>query len=158
MRVLSAIGAGAALLIACGVPATSHADAPSPAPATAVAQPPAPGCTCPVRPHRHAWRVHTYTRLHARHWREWWPAPVAVVPPPPAYGPVYYNPLLPDPYDSTYDRAMIWHYRSPAVSGEYFPDPGYPPPPPVWGGHPYRYQAGGTVFQYDGMADAYIPR
>jgi hypothetical protein len=157
MRVYSAIGAGAALLISCGAPATSHADAPSAAPATAAAQPSAPGCTCPVLQHRHAWRAHAHTRLYAR----WWPAPAPIAmvpPPPPAYVPVvYYIPLLPDPYDSSYDRAMRWHYRSPAVSGEYFPDPDYPPPP-VWRGHRYRYWAGGGVFQYDGMADAYIPR
>jgi hypothetical protein len=155
---LNAIGAGAALLLACAAPATSHADAP---PVVAAApQPTARGCGCPVRQHRHAWRAAVHTRLYAGHWRRWWPAPVAVVMPPPpvAYAPVYYNPVLPDEYDSAYDRTMTWHYRSPAVSGEYFPDREYPPPPPVWGGHRYRYWAGDQVFQYDGMADSYIPR
>jgi hypothetical protein len=139
----------AAFLFACAVPATSRADGP-PATASAVAQPAAPGCNCPRVQRHHAWRAHRYVRHYARHWRHQWPTPVALGPP------VIYDPPIPSPWDSAYDRAMVLHLRSPDVSGIYVAEPGFPPTPPVRGIQHYRVQAGGAVFQYDAMAGGYI--
>jgi hypothetical protein len=74
----------------------------------------------------------------------------AVAPLPP------YNPLLPVTTDPAYDRAMVLHYRSPAVSGVYIADPGFPPTPPVNGVYPYRVQSGPVVYEFDGMANGYV--
>ena len=156
MRLFSAIGA--AFLIAGVAPATSHADT-APAVAATASQPAAPGCHCPVKltmglHHRHAGRYagrpHRHVRFHAGYWRRWRPARIAVAPPP-FYWPPYYNPPIPSPEDSAYDRGMTLLFRSPAVSGFYIAEPGYPPTPPILGVQPYRFQAGGAVFQYDGI-------
>jgi hypothetical protein len=147
MQLYSVIGV--AVLFACAVPATSRADGP-PAAAAAVAQPAAPGCNCPRVQHRHAWRAHRHVRHYARHWRRGWPTPVALAPR------VIYDPPIPSPWDSAYDRAMVLHLRSPEVSGTYVAEPGFPPTPPVRGIQHYRVQAGGAVLQYDELLGQYI--
>jgi hypothetical protein len=147
MRPFSAMTA--AFLLACAVPVPGHADGP-PAAASAVAQPAAPGCNCPRVQRHHAWRAHRYVRHYARHWRHQWPAPIALGPP------VIYDPPIPSPWDSAYDRAMVLHLRSPDVSGIYVAEPGFPPTPPVRGIQHYRVQAGGAVLQYDELTGQYI--
>ncbi|HLY46827.1 MAG TPA: hypothetical protein VKQ73_14690 [Stellaceae bacterium] len=136
MRLLSAIIAGG--VIAFALPATSHADGMPP-----TAAKPAPVANCPcLRPHR---VVH--------HWRHVARRPIGV---PPPYWPANYNPLLPSPLDSAYDRAMTLHFRSPPVSGEYPADPGYAPLPPVAGVAAYRVPAYAGVYQYDGLTGEYV--
>ena len=147
MRLYSVIGA--AFVIACAAPATSHADGP-PTAASAVAQPAAPGCNCPRVQHRHVWRPHRHVRHYARHWRYQWPTPIALGPR------VIYDPPIPSPWDSAYDRAMVLHLRSPDVSGIYVAEPGFPPTPPVRGIQHYRVEAGGAVLQYDELTGQYI--
>jgi hypothetical protein len=90
------------------------------------------------RPHRH---VH-----HVRHRR----APVAV-----QRHWAWYQMRVPNPVDPVYDRAMVLNYRSPAVNGERLAEGGYPPTPPP-AGAPYFWRYGDVVYQYDGMADAWI--
>ena len=75
---------------------------------------------------------------------------------PPFVAPVYYNTGIPSPWDSAYDRAMTLHFRSPFVSGEIDPEPGYPHTPPVLAVGPYRFQSGPAVYQYDGITGQYI--
>jgi hypothetical protein len=87
-------------------------------------------------------------RYHAAHRRHW--VPVAVAPPPP------YDPPIPSPWNTAYDRAMTLHFRSPAVSGSYLLEPGFPPTPPVVGIQHYRVPAGPVVYQYDGVTGEYI--
>ena len=143
MRPLGIIGA--AVLIAFAVPATSRADDPPAATGASVASAgaTAPDCRCP-RPHRVAKRL---VRHHYRHRR----APlVAAVPPPP------YNPLLPHPLDTAYDRGMVMHMRSTAVSGFHYAELGYPPTPPIAGYLPYRVPAYAGVYQYDGLTGEYV--
>jgi hypothetical protein len=70
--------------------------------------------------------------------------------------PIYYDPPIPSPWDSAYDRAMVLHLRSPEVSGIYVSEPGFPPTPPVRGIQHYRVQAGGAVLQYDELTGQYI--
>jgi hypothetical protein len=77
-------------------------------------------------------------------------APVAQLPP------AYYNPGLPSPYDTAYDRAMVLHFRGPIVSGHYNPEPGYAQTPPVAGIQRYRLQPGINVLQYDGLIGEYV--
>lgn len=146
MRPFSAIGA--AFLIACALPATSRADnqpasTGASAPAAAVAA--TPGCGCPRVVHRarHHFR-------HVRHWRYRRPAPVVAALPPP------YNPLLPHPLDTAYDRGMVMHMRSAAVSGFQYAELGYPPTPPIAGYLPYRVPAYAGVYQYDGLTGQYV--
>lgn len=143
MRPFSAMTA--AFLVACAVPLPGRADGP-PAPAEAAA----PGCKCPEVQRRHAWRPRHHVRYHAVHRRHWVPVPVAVAPPPP------YDPPIPSPWNPAYDRAMTLHFRSPAVSGSYLLEPGYPPTPPVVGIQHYRVPTGPVVFQYDGLTGEYI--
>ncbi len=133
MRPFSAIVA-AFLVSGVAAPAPARADA-------------APGCHCPGVPHHHVRRLRHH---YVRHWG--YPPPPAM--PPPA--PVEYNPLLPGPYDSAYDRAMVLHFRSPPVTGIYIADPGYPPTPPVHGVIPYRTGGGASVMQYDGAIGDYV--
>ncbi len=142
MRSLSAIIA--AFLIVCALPATSRADGMPPQ--AAVAKPSAAACDC-LRRHR----VVRHVRYRVRHVRRRIP-----LGPPPPYWPATYNPLLPSPWDSAYDRAMTLHFSSPPVSGEYLADPGYPPLPPVAGVAAYRIQANGGVYQYDGLTGQYV--
>jgi hypothetical protein len=150
MRAFHAIGA--ALLMAWAMPATSHADVTTET--SAVSPQLTVRCSCPEVQHRHAWYPRRHARFHARHWRHWRPAPVALAPPP--YWPAY-NPPIPSPYDSAYGRVMTQYMRSRTVGGEYLFEPGYLPRPPVPGLPPFRIAAGGAVFEYDLMADGYIP-
>lgn len=158
MRAFHAIGA--ALLMACAMPATSHAEAILAT--STVSAPCGPGCDRPGlqreawgshrhawRSHRHAWQSHRHMRHHARYWRHGRPAAVATAPPP-----AYYNPPLANPYDSAYDRVMTQHFRPPPVTVEYPVERGYPVIPRV--AQPYRFAAGGAVFEYDLMADGYV--
>jgi hypothetical protein len=139
MRAIYAIGAG--FLVACAMPATSRADAPGGA---ALAQSATAACHCP-RPHRHV-------RYHARYHRHRRPVAVAVAP---YWGP--YNPPIPHPYDSAYDRVMKQYTLSREVGGEYLIEPPYLPTPPIPGLPHFRVAANGAVFEYDIMADAYVP-
>lgn len=128
---------GAALLMAAALPATGQADGMPPG-ATATA--PKPGCHCPP-PHRahHAARRHRapVVALAKRYWAS-------------------YDMRVPSPWDSGYDRAMVLNYRTPAVNGERLAEGGYPPTPPV-AGAPYFWRSGPVVYQYDGMADGWVP-
>ncbi|HVB16218.1 MAG TPA: hypothetical protein VNF04_06790 [Stellaceae bacterium] len=152
MRLISAITG--AFLVAFAVPAASQAADPPAAAAGAAAtnMTTAPQCTCrPVRHFvRHVVRHRRRVRHYVRHWRHRVPVPVpvAIAPPP-------YNPLLPSPLDTAYDRAMTLHERSAPVSG-FFVDPGYAPTPPVAGVMPYRLPAYAGVYQYDGLTGQYI--
>jgi hypothetical protein len=148
MRAFHAIGA--AFLMACVTPATSHAEATT---GTSAASPPAAAaCDCPGVQHRHAWRSHRHMRHHARYWRHGRRGPIALAPPP-----AYYDPPIPSPYDSAYDRVMTQHFRPPPVIVEYPVVRGYPVIPQIRGTQPYRFAAGGAVFEYDLMADGYVP-
>ena len=135
-----------ALLAVAGLPAPGHAATP-PA-ASAATAPMTPGCHCPgLRPHR------VVVRAHIRHRR--WAPPVAVAAPPlPA---VYYEPGIPSPWDTAYDRGMVLHFRSPDVSGFYFSEAGYPDTPEIVSVQPYRVVNGRAVSQYDGLTGEYIP-
>ena len=152
MRPLSAISA--AFLIASVFAMPGWAETPPPAAGTA-ARPPAPGCVCPGVRQGRAARVQRHARHHAWHRRHWRPAHHAAAVPL-RYPPVYYDPPIPSPYDSAYDRGMTLHYRSPTVSGAYRHEPGFPPTPPIRGVQHYRLQAGEAVFQYDGLTGEYI--
>ena len=143
LRVFSAVAA--AFLAVLALPAAGRADGPSPAAPTA-AMPAGPTCPC-VRPTR-AVRHHVWHHRRGRHHR--W----AAAPPPDLVA--NYNPLLPVSWDSAYDRAMTLHFRSPAVSGLYNPDPGYAPTPPVAGVIPYRISAHAGVYEYDGLTGVYV--
>lgn len=147
MRAFGAIGA--AFLIACAVPAAGRADAPGPG-GGAAARPATPDCKCPQVQRRAA----PPRRQHVRYRKHLHPPPIAVVPAP--FTPVYYNPALPSPYDTAYDRGMVLHFRSPPVSGFYRPEPGFPPTPPIAGVHHYRVQPGPVVLQYDGLIGEYV--
>src|SRR5439155_26437276 len=102
MRALSAIAA--AFLIGWVAPAPSHAGEPvadlgaaaalAPMPSVACDEP-GPGYRPAARPKRHV------VRRYVRHRRHWPPPPIVLLPPPP----LHYNPVLPGPYDSAYDRA-----------------------------------------------------
>ncbi len=132
MRAFSAITA--ALLITFASPVVGHAA--STEGATPAAKPAAPVCHCPQVHHRPVRHVR-YHRHHRRYRR---PIPIAMMPPP-RVAP-YYNAAIPSPEDTAYDRAMVLHLRSPAVSGMYVAEPGYPPTPPVRGVQSYRIRSG----------------
>jgi hypothetical protein len=138
----------AAFLLVGALPATGNAEGTGGA--GAAAQPSMPVCHCPGVQHRHAARAHRYHRHYVRHWR----SPPVPMPPPEVV--VAYNPLLPSPYDTAYDRAMVLHFRSLPVSGLYFPEPGFAPTPPVRGIAPYRRRVDGSVQQYDGLTGEYV--
>ncbi|HEX3953724.1 MAG TPA: hypothetical protein VHW90_09150 [Stellaceae bacterium] len=150
MRLICAVGA--ALLLACGFATASRAADPPDA-ATA----PTPGCNCPAAAQHHV-RPHRGSRMHARYRRRAPPRRYVMMPPPYLPTPMYYAPVIPTVYDSSYDRAMTLHYRSPEVTGIYDPDPGWPATPPPT---PYQAYRGitpdGTVLQYDGLTGQYIP-
>ncbi len=145
MRAFHAIGA--ALLMACAMPATSRAEAILAT--STVSAPCGPGCDRPGV-QRETWRPRRHARVHPRYRRHARPAPIAAGPPP-----AYYNPPLANPYDSAYDRVMTQHFRPPPVTVEYKVERGYPVIPRV--AQPYRFAAGGAVFEYDLMADGYVP-
>ena len=140
----------ASVVIALTAAASGHtASAPAIAAAHAKAEPRAPVCDGPA--YRHAVYRHRHVRLRAQ-LRHWWSATEIASPEPPDY----YNPLLPSPYDTAYDRAMTLHFRSPAVSGSYVAELGWPPIPPVLGILPYRVRDERTVYQYDGLIGVYV--
>ena len=96
--------------------------------ATQASPPPAATCPCPGVQHRHVWRRHRH--FYAWHHRHWWPVPVAQREPPVR---AYYNVPLPRTFDGEYSRMMTQRAR-------YF-----------W------LVANGPVYEYDIMANAYIP-
>jgi hypothetical protein len=144
--VVAAAAAGAAMLMVGLLPAAGRAEAMPPAPAK-------PGCHCPpVSVRHHVWHARS-SRRFVRRWHRRWLSPVALVAPP---VPVYFNTEIPSTLNPGYDRAMVLLFRSPAVSGIYTDDPGYPTTPVVAGIAPYQRTEGGVVFQYDGMTGQYI--
>jgi hypothetical protein len=134
---------GAAFMMAWALPATTYADG-MPA-ANSVS---APGCHCPGVAQRHAWRGHGHPYAwHRRHGA----VLTAVAAPWPAY-----NPPIPSAYDSAYDRVMTQYTRARELRGEYLIEPPYVPQPPLPGLPHFRVAGGGTVFEYDIMADGYV--
>jgi hypothetical protein len=148
MRAFHAIGA--ALLMACAMPVTSRAETTTGA--GAASPPPAAVCPCPRVP-RHAWRPLRHVRSYAWHRRHWTPAPLAVAPLPPWPA---YNPPIPSPDDSAYDRVMTQYMHAREWGGEYLVEPDYAPSPPVPGLPRFVVAAGGGVFEYDVMANGYV--
>src|SRR5438094_1619260 len=126
MRAIHAIGA--AVLMAWAIPPASHANGTT---ATTVSQPPKPGCHCP--------RVQRHVRYHARYWKHRRPVLVALPPPWPVY-----NPPIPSPYDSAYDRVMRQYTLAREYDGEYLIEPPYVPRPPYPGLPHFRVAAGGA--------------
>ena len=101
----------------------------------------------PLPPHA----VNGFTWRRARYVHRWYRSqPVAVFEP---NG--YYDPLLPSTLDTAYDRAMVLHFRSPAVTDTYLAD-AVPPTPPVHGIFPYRVRAWDGVYNYDGLIGEYV--
>jgi len=142
MRALHAIGA--ALLMVGAVPAASLAEGMTGTGTVAAAL--APGCNCPPRHHRHAWRG-GHGRFYASRRAGGASAPL----PWPAY-----NPPIPSPDDSAYDRVMVQYMHAREWGGEYGVEPGYLPSPPVPGLPRFVVGAGGGVFEYDVMANGYV--
>ena len=154
MRLLTTIGA--LVLFAVAAPAIGRAATPPDTAATPEAAAvgvgsgmPAPGCRCPRIYHRHVWRRHWRGRFHVR--RRVYPVAVAVAPLPP------YDPPIPAPWDTAYDRAMTLHFRSPVVSGTWTGEPGFAHTPAVFGIQAYRVPVGPAVMQYDGLIGDYVP-
>jgi len=143
MRAFHAVGA--ALLMAWATPASVHANGTTPT--GAVSQPQAPGCHCP-RLQRHA-RYHV--RYHARYWKHQRPVALVAVRPWPAY-----NPPIPSPDDSAYDRVMVQYMHAREWGGEYVYEPPYVPRPPLPGLPHFRVAADAAVFEYDVMAGGYV--
>ena len=146
MRLIGALGA--AVVLVCAAGATASADGP-PSGAYKAAHARARVCNCPALSYRWTERRHHYRQVQARQIRSW--TAVAPIEPLDAY-----NPVLPSPYDTAYDRAMVLHFRSPAVTDTYIAEPGFPPTPPVAGAFPYRVRAWGAVYEYDGMIGQYV--
>jgi hypothetical protein len=142
MRAFHAIGA--AFMMAWVMPVSSHADGTTAASTASSA--PAPGCYCS----RQAWRAHRHARFHARYWRHGRPVPIAVAPWP------AYNPPIPSPFDSAFDRVMTQYTLAREGDGEYLVEPGYVPNPPLPGLPHFVAAAGGAVLEYDIMADGYV--
>ncbi len=142
MRAFHAIGA--AFLMAWVIPVAGHADG-TPATGT-VSSAPGPGCHCP----RQVWRPHRHLRYHARYWRRGRRVPIAV-----ALWPGY-NPPIPSPYDSAYDRVHTQYTRAREWGGEYLIEPPYTPDPPLPGLPHFVAAASGAVYEYDIMADGYV--
>ena len=140
MRAFHAIGA--AFLMGWAIPTASHAEGVPPA--STVAAPGAPGCHCPGVAQRHLWRRHAWHRRHG-------PAPKILAAAWPAY-----NPPIPSPDDSAYDRVMTQYMRAREWRGEYLIEPPYVPGPALPGLPHFRVAAGGAVYEYDIMADGYV--
>ncbi|HEX3863995.1 MAG TPA: hypothetical protein VHY35_20110 [Stellaceae bacterium] len=155
MRLTCALGT--ALLLVCLSPVASRAA--SSATANLMSHPMVVACDAPVaNPNARRHRRVRHVRHYVHRYHRWRRPMVAYLPPPPPPPPVVvYNPWLPDPRNTGYDRAMTLHYQSAPVSGVYGLDAGLPPTPPVAGIHPYRMQAGAAVVQYDGLTGEYIP-
>jgi hypothetical protein len=147
MRALGAIFAAA--LAVWAMPATSRADALPPGPAA-----PSVAATCDepgpsLRPHRVRRPVRHHVRRRVVRHR------YAVEAPPVYAVPIYYDPPIPSPWDTAYDRGMVLHFRSPPVSGE-FTEPNLPLTPLVRSVQPYRIVGPGRVLQLDGITGEYI--
>jgi hypothetical protein len=65
-----------------------------------------------------------------------------------------YNPAIPSPYDSAYDRVVSDHFRNPRAAGFYELGHSKPVLP---GSIPYRVRVGDSVLQYDGLMGRYVP-
>jgi hypothetical protein len=117
----------AAALLAAALPGAAHADGAAP----------------------HAW--HRSAR-HVRLMHHRWVRRVAPVP----RVPIYFAWNIPPTTSPGYDRALVLLLRSPAVSGIYTDDPGYPVTPVVAGNEPYQYDACCAVLQYDSATGRYI--
>jgi hypothetical protein len=143
MRPLTAI---AALLLISGLtPTAGFADGMPPARPAAKAA--LPSCPCP--PVRHVRHIR-YRHHYVRHWR----APLVPVV---AVAPLLYNAPIPWPWDTAYDRGMVLHFRSAAVSGTWTGVPGFPHTPPIVPVEWYREPtADAAVLQYDGLTGQYI--
>jgi hypothetical protein len=139
MRAFHAIGA--AVLMAFAIPVAGHADGTPPM--SSVSQPQAPGCHCP--------RLQRHVRYHARYWTHRRPIPLVAVRPWPVY-----NPPIPSPDDSAYDRVMVQYMHAREWGGEYLYEPPYLPRPPVPGLPHFRVAVDGGVFEYDVMAGGYV--
>ncbi|HTV88046.1 MAG TPA: hypothetical protein VME41_03430 [Stellaceae bacterium] len=139
MRLFPAIAA--VLSVACTIPLSAHADG----------MPPVARLAGHGRHvvHRRIVETRRWVHYRLRRWRR--PVPIALAPP----VPIYFGWQIPDTLNPGYDRAMVLLYRSPAVSGMYTDDPGFPTTPVVTGA-PYQYDVCCAVFQYDGMAGAYV--
>ena len=131
MRLFAAIAAVA--LLAGALPIAAHADGTSP-------------IHLKLTVTRHARVVH-HQRWHSRRVRR-----IAVAP----QVPIYFAWNIPATSNPGYDRAMVLLLRSPAVSGIYTDDPGYPATPVVTGVAPYQRDACCAVFQYDSTTGEYI--
>ena len=138
MRAFHAIGA--AFLMAWLIPVPSHANGTT----RTLSSAPAPGCVCPRQVRR------PHVRYHARYLRHRRPIPIAV-----ALWPAY-NPPIPSPYDSAYDRVHTQYFRAREWRGEYLIEPPYIPNPPLPGLPHFVAAAGGGVFEYDIIADGYV--
>jgi hypothetical protein len=146
-------GASAILLLVCAAASVGHAegmgviqlagDSTLPR-ATRV-----PVCKCPGPIYHSGARRHRRSLATVRRYRA---GPYKAI----AVAPDTYNPRLPSPFDTAYDRAMTLHFRSLAVTGTYRAERGWPPTPPIHGLYPYRVRAWGTVYQYDGMIGQYV--
>jgi hypothetical protein len=147
MRMIGVVGA--VLLAGIALPAAAS-DGEGPQPGRALTHPVA-SCDAPV--------ANPNARRHVRHVvrqvRRVRRQTVVMLPPPPPLS--VYNPWLPSPYNSDYDRTMVQHFQAPPVSGIYGIESGLPPTPPVIPFRPYRVQANGAVLQYDGITGEYIP-
>jgi len=142
MRAFHAIGA--AFLMAWLMPVAGHADG---MPATSTVSPaPGPVCHCP----RQVRRPHRHVRYHARYWRHRRPVPIAA-----ALWPAY-NPPIPSPYDSAFDRVHTQYTLAREIRGEYLIEPPYLSDPPLPGEPHFVVAAGPTVYEYDIMADGYV--
>ena len=120
----------------------------SPEPARCRGRPVPRSANVPAPYHSGA-RRHRRSLATVRHYRSGPDKAIAVAPD-------TYNPRLPSPFDTAYDRAMTLHFRSLAVTGTYRAERGWPPTPPIHGLYPYRVRAWGTVYQYDGMIGQYV--
>jgi hypothetical protein len=109
----------------------------------------APVCKCLGPDYHSGARRHHRSRATVRRYRA---APYKAI----AVAPDHYNPWLPGPFDTAYDRATTLHFRSLTVTGIYHAERGWPPTPPINGLYPYRVRAWGAVYQYDGLIGQYV--
>src|ERR1051325_1294501 len=143
--------ASATLLLVCAAASVGHAENVGviPGKSTLARATRAPECKCPGPVYHSGARRH---RLRATIRRYRAPPPYKAV----AVALDTYNPWLPSPLDTAYDRALTLHFRSPAVTDTYRAERGWPPTPPIHGVYPYRVRAWDTVYQYDGLIGQYV--
>jgi hypothetical protein len=67
-----------------------------------------------------------------------------------------YNPPIPSPDDSAYDRVMTQYMHAREWGGEYLVEPDYAPQPPLPGLPRFVVAAAGAVFEYDIIAGGYV--